>query len=39
MKKLIYVAILAISLMGTIAADGPWPPACYPNCPGGNVQK
>jgi len=33
LKKLIYVAVLALSLMATIAADAPWPPDCFPGCP------
>jgi hypothetical protein len=32
MKKLIYAAILTLGLIGSIAADGPWPPNCFPHC-------
>jgi hypothetical protein len=32
MKKLIYLAVVALGLMATAGADAPWPPDCYPNC-------
>jgi hypothetical protein len=32
LKKLIYIAVIALSLIGSVAADGPWPPSCMPNC-------
>jgi hypothetical protein len=32
-KKLIYLAVVALGLMATAAADGPFPADCAPNCP------
>jgi hypothetical protein len=33
MKKLIYLAVVALGLMATVGADIPWPPDCFPGCP------
>jgi hypothetical protein len=35
MKKLIYLLVIAIGLAATVAADGPWPNPCWPNCTDG----
>jgi hypothetical protein len=32
MKKLIYLAVVALGLMATVAADAPVPPDCWPTC-------
>ncbi len=32
MKKIVYTVVVALGLMATLAADGPMPNPCFPNC-------
>jgi hypothetical protein len=32
MKKLMYLLLIAVGLAASVAADGPWPDPCAPNC-------
>lgn len=38
MKKLIYLAVVALGLMATVGADSPMPPDCWPDCPPNSGQ-